>query len=59
MFKLIKNCNYVIRMADSATIPNDSANLDWQEYQKWLLEDPQNKPLLADEEIILEQPILQ
>ena len=39
---------YVIHTADGATIPNDPANRDWQEYQKWLaaggVPDPYVKP---------------
>lgn len=26
----------IIRVADSASIPHDQANTDWQEYQQWL-----------------------
>lgn len=42
----------VVRTADSANIPNDPANRDWVEYQKWLAEggvpDPYVPPLEID-----------
>ena len=43
-YKLAKSG--VQRLADSAWIPNASANTDWQEYQKWLAAG--NTPLPAD-----------
>jgi len=36
------------RLADNAFIPFDPANVDYQEYLKWLSEG--NQPLPADEE---------
>ena len=38
----------IIRISDNAAIPFDPANTDYQAYLKWL-EDPNNKPLPADE----------
>jgi hypothetical protein len=32
------NPNEIIRLPDYATIPNDPANTDWQQYQVWLSE---------------------
>lgn len=43
-YKLTKSG--VQRPADGAWIPNDTANTDWQEYQKWLTAG--NTPLPAD-----------
>jgi len=50
MYKLTKNG--VIKLTDKAFIPNDPANKDWQEYQKWLKKG--NTPIpeyVSDEDI--------
>lgn len=44
--KTIAN-NAIKRVSDNACIPFDSANVDFQQYQKWLSEG--NQPLPADE----------
>ena len=44
---LTQAANSVIRLADSALIPFDPANTDYQAYLKWLEEGGQ--PLPADE----------
>ena len=42
MYKLLKNfqgqIDSVLRIADSAAIPFDPANTDYQEYLKWVAE---------------------
>jgi hypothetical protein len=43
------------RLADSAFIPFDESNTDFQEYQRWLAEG--NVPLPADEQIGQNTPI--
>ena len=45
MYKLT-NYETIIRLADNASIPNDPANRDYVEYQKWLKDG--NKPSPAD-----------
>jgi hypothetical protein len=53
MYKQVKNLvdgalmNCILRVADNAFIPFDSANTDYQAYLKWLAEG--NTPLPADE----------
>ena len=47
MYKLTQQSNIVQRLADSAFIPFDPANRDYQEYLRWLAEG--NQPLPADE----------
>jgi len=36
MYKLISNCNSVLRLSDGAAIPFDQANTDATEFCKWL-----------------------
>jgi hypothetical protein len=51
MYKQVKEknvvLNYVQRISDNAFIPFDPANIDYQEYLKWVAEG--NEPLPADE----------
>jgi len=54
MYKLLKNqitnqvsVNRIYRVIDSATIPFDTANTDYQAYLAWLAEG--NEPLPADQ----------
>jgi hypothetical protein len=50
MYKLLKNIEgdvkSVLRIADSATIPFDPANADYQQYLAWVAEG--NTPLPAE-----------
>ena len=39
--------NQILRLPDNACIPFDPANIDYQEYLKWVAEG--NEPLPADE----------
>jgi len=52
MYKLLKNfqgqIDSVLRIEDSAAVPFDPDNTDYQAYLKWLAEG--NTPLPADEE---------
>ena len=50
MYKLYKSpygSESIIRISDNAYIPFDEANIDYQEYLKWVAEG--NTPLPADE----------
>jgi hypothetical protein len=47
MYKLTLEPNQVMRLSDNAFIPFNPANVDFQQYQKWLSEG--NQPLPADE----------
>lgn len=50
IFDIVKNqinTNAILRIADNAFIPFDPANVDFQQYQKWLSEG--NTPIPADE----------
>lgn len=47
MYKLAISGEGVIRLLDNAFIPFDPANVDFQQYLKWLEEG--NQPLPADE----------
>lgn len=42
----IQNIDYIIRLADGAIIPNNTGNIDYQDYLNWL--DEGNTPILAD-----------
>ena len=44
---ILGKANNVIRLSDNASIPFDPANVDFQQYQKWLSDG--NTPLPADE----------
>jgi len=47
MYKLVNYSNCIFRIADSAYIPKDPDNTDYQAYLKWVAEG--NTPLPADE----------
>jgi len=47
MYKLT-NTTSIIRIADNATIPADSANADFQAYQIWLAEGNAPQPVDAE-----------
>jgi hypothetical protein len=48
MYKLTDSSNIVQRLSDSAFIPFDPSNRDYQAYLKWLAEG--NEPLPAEEQ---------
>jgi hypothetical protein len=44
----------VIRTADGACIPNDPANRDWKEYQKWLADGGVPDPYIPPPKVTVE-----
>ena len=46
MYKLNQNSTFITRISDSASIPNDPANADYQDYLEWVEEG--NTPEAAD-----------
>lgn len=46
-YKLLSNG--VLQVEQNLSIPNDSFNRHWQEFQAWLVENENNIPLPADE----------
>jgi hypothetical protein len=48
-YQLTATESSVIRTADQAFIPNDPANRDWVEYQKWLEDGGVPDPYVAPE----------
>ena len=61
-YQLTATESSVIRTEDNACIPNDPANRDWVEYQKWLedggVPDPYVEPEILPPEPTQEQQIL-
>lgn len=53
MYKLTDHTS-IIRLADNASIPNDPANRDYQEYLEWLAEGNTPQPAQTPAEIIAE-----
>jgi hypothetical protein len=47
MYKLTTNKEFIIRTKDSAWLPCDESNTDYQEYLAW--KEKGNEPLPADE----------